>query len=46
MARIIAAISRVFGSEYREPQVHFHAAYDARAEVCHEPACSRPRLKV
>ena len=30
MARIIAAITRVLGSEYREPQVHFHAAHDAR----------------
>ena len=46
MARIIAAITRALGSEYREPAVHFHAAHEARPEVCYEQACSRPRLKV
>jgi hypothetical protein len=46
MARILAAISRVLGSEYQEPKVHFHAAHEARPEICYEQACSRPRLKV
>ena len=46
MARILAAINRALGSEYREPAVHFHAAHDARPEVCYEQACSRPRLHV
>ena len=38
MARILAAITRALGSEYREPEVHFHAAHEARPRS----ATSRP----
>ena len=46
MARILAAITRALSlDEYREPDVHFHAA-EQRPEVCYDAGCMRPRLRV
>jgi len=46
MARLLAAITRVLGTDdYREPAVHFHA-HEARPEVCYDERCSRPRLRL
>jgi hypothetical protein len=45
MARIISTLNSILRSEYREPEVHFHAtSYEDRPEVCYEGSCSRPRL--
>ncbi len=45
MARIISTLNSILRSEYREPEVHFHAtSYAEQPEVCHDAGCSRPRL--
>jgi hypothetical protein len=46
MSKLLNAIKRTLGdSPYTEPPVHFHqGTSDHSVEVCHERACSRPRL--
>jgi hypothetical protein len=47
MSKLVSALKRTLVGAADEPSVHFHqGTTDAFPEVCHEGACSRPRLSV
>jgi hypothetical protein len=44
MTRLISALNSILNPQ-RDEVVHFHASsYAERPEVCHDRACTRPRL--
>ena len=47
MSKIVTALKRTLRTRQDEPSVHFHQGQTRTfPEVCHEDACTRPRLHV
>lgn len=44
MAALISAVRNIFENNTRPEPVHFHSGSDGHTVVCHDDACSSPRL--